>query len=182
MHGLRPFSHKRRLLHSPLNTVLGGLQTLPSILLVVLCASCSTPTPSLIDSIVPPYPNDLTSMSGSCSGPSLEEICDFSVSVLHTSRGEPISVLAMKRVAHINDEARWRVTDQIPFPALAENQFLATYDCRSGANRIWGLTAVVTYSRSDGYSPAVKWAYLLNHTTGKFLKYSPQGIACLTAA
>ena len=150
----------------------------PAAMLAFLSA-CST---NLIGTQVPPYADGVTSKSGSCAGPSLEELCAFSINVLYSSENHPIGILAAKRIRMNKDSVIWKVTDQIPSPEVHEDQLLATYDCRLDGNRVWGLIAVVDSSHSEqGYSPALDWAYLLDHSAGKLKQMPAKGIQCLTS-
>ncbi|CAN0540241.1 unnamed protein product, partial [Scytosiphon promiscuus] len=62
---------------------------------------------------VPPYPKGFTSKSGSCAGPSLKELCNFSVNVLESESGKALALFAAIRSGTIGSKAIWRVTDQL---------------------------------------------------------------------
>ena len=150
----------------------------PTAVLASLSA-CST---NLIGTQFPPYPDGMTSKNGSCAGPSSDELCAFSIDVLYSGENRPIGILAAKRIQKNKESAIWRVTDQIPSPELHDGQLLATYDCRLDGNRVWGLIAVVDSSHSEqGYSPALDWAYILDHSVGRLNQVSAKGVACLTS-
>ena len=151
----------------------------PTALFAGLISACST---NLVGTTVPPYPNGLASKSGSCTGPSLNQLCDFSVGILQSSDGKPVGVLARQSLKRIDDRPSWRVTDHIPWPNLSKQQVLATFDCRIDGKVVRGLIAVVQLpGDGTGYAPARVWARKLDYASGKFTTYSTEGIKCLVS-
>jgi hypothetical protein len=133
----------------------------------------------LVGSIVPPYPAGLSEQEGSCIGDKPDQPCEWGIGVLANAAGKKVQIVASSDAKRPEEKnARWRVTDAIPYPPVGKGLELAVATCRSSGAEDSSILAVVRSSKKE-WLQAAGWAYRLDRASGKFVKLSPQGIDCI---
>ena len=135
----------------------------------------------LVGSIVPPYPAGLSEQEGSCIGDKPDQPCEWGIGVLANAAGKKVQIYAASDAKPPEERnARWRVTDVLPYPTLGKGLDLAVAVCRSGGAEDSAILAVVRNAKRE-FLQATGWVYRLDRTSGKFVKLSPNGIDCINA-
>jgi hypothetical protein len=134
----------------------------------------------LVGSIVPPYPAGLSEQEGSCVGDKPGQPCEWGIGILANAAGKKVQIYAGSDATDGRKDARWRVTDVLPYPTLGKGLDLAVAVCRSGGAEDSAILAVVRNAKRE-FLQATGWVYRLDRTSGKFVKLSPTGIDCINA-
>lgn len=148
-----------------------------AIFLLLLFSSSVAYGDNFVGQEFPPYPDGYESKNGACIAHALglAHICDFSL--LELSKGKPRYILAAKKSGMHDKKPKWRITDQVPYPPIAEGQFLALGLCQINGEADHTVAAVVIES-DDKWVKAANWAIRVNLASGKIEKISPQGVEC----
>jgi hypothetical protein len=133
---------------------------------------------NLVGSTVPPYPAGLSEREGACIGDKPGLPCEWGLSVLVNAAGQKIQIVAGSDAKGQGMQARWLVTDAIPYPKLGKGMNFVMAMCRSGSAGDNSILAVVRDAKRE-FLPASGWAYRLDRTSGKFVKLDPKGIDCV---
>lgn len=141
----------------------------------------------LIGLTVPPYPHALRDIGGSCvsdrSG--YEHICDYSMGVLADGPEEaPVSryVIAARMAGREGQQARWLITDAVPYPRSEPGYHLQTGTCRLDGREDDRVIAVVRDSLEGELLKDVLWAQRLELPDGKFTPLDSTKVDCLNEA
>ncbi len=158
-------------------------------LLLLLCCLCATTAldahEPLVGRILPPYPDGLRELEGSClsDSPDFARICDYGIAVLGRADedgGERIllHVVAQRSLPHEGKEPRWEVTDAMPYPPSGPGYFLQISTCRLDGFDDLRITALVRHDGTSGYSNDVTWARRLDFDSGRLVEVDPARVDC----
>ncbi|GAA4860343.1 hypothetical protein [Luteimonas vadosa] len=140
----------------------------------------------LVGRVLPPYPDGLRELEGTCLSDStdLERACDFGIAVLGTATedgGERtlLHVVAQRSLPHDGREPRWEVTDAVDYPPVAPGYFLQVSTCRFDGADDARIAALVRHDPASEYSTDVAWARQLDFASGRLLELDPLRVDCL---
>jgi len=148
-----------------------------------VCATANADGPnSLVNKVVPAYPNGTEVYEASCISDALgaERGCEIAIEVLKVKDGNPISILAKKVIKNNlqgTSQSQWLITDKIEYPKIDAGESLVLTQCRLNGKLDRTILAVVVDSKTEWL--AVKgWARKVDLSTGKFLVINSSGIQC----
>ena len=161
--------------------------TLAAVLALALCAPpVRAEDGSLIGIAMPPYPDGLRELQGTCLSDSDEyaRVCDYGIAVLGTMDdpdrdATPRHVVAQRSLGRDDDQPRWRVTDAQPYPPAAAGDFLQIGTCRVDGDNDRNLAALVRHDAEAEYSADVTWALRLDFASGRLQEIDPARVDCL---
>lgn len=141
----------------------------------------------LIGKTVPPYPEGLQDVGGSCLSDSAdpEHVCDFSIGLLADagtdSNAEPVLryVVAGRMAGREGPLALWKITDMQPYPKVGKGFFWQAGSCRVDKVDDAKLIAVVRQDTEQEYLTDVAWARRLDLKSGKFSVVDPVRVDCV---
>lgn len=148
--------------------------------LASVVAARQAPALPAIGSIVPPYPDGLTSLGGACVGPpgSATE-CAVGIGTLGLEGGgAPVAIYA-GRQAGDDAESRplWTVTDVIRVPTIPDDRFLNYSTCRT--ERAGLHPVAVMRSGSGEITPeSGAWTAALDRDSGRFVEIARAAVIC----
>jgi len=141
---------------------------------------------SLVGLTLPPYPEGLGELQGTCLSDSeeYERICDYAIAVLGRQDdpdrdATPFHVVAQRSLGRDGDLPRWRVTDALPYPHAAAGYFLQIGTCRVDGTDDGNVAALVRHDTDAEYSGDVTWARRLDFDSGRLQEIEPARIDCL---
>ncbi|WP_454829263.1 hypothetical protein [Pseudoxanthomonas wuyuanensis] len=164
-----------------------------SLLLVVSGAGWAS---ELIGRTVPPYPDGLQDIGGSCLSDSsdYERVCDYSIGLLAGTvaaeaemevgaEAEPVPryIVAARLAGRDGQQALWEITDAQPYPKVGERFHLQTGSCRADGNDDGKLAAVVRQDPTHEFLTDVAWARRLDLASGKFVPVTGK-VDCINEA
>ena len=141
----------------------------------------------LIGKTVPPYPEGLRDVGGSCLSDSAdpEHVCDFSIGLLADKGsdpdGEPVLryVVAGRMAGRDVPLALWKITDVQAYPKTAKGFFWQAGSCRVDKVDDAKVIAVVRQGAEQEYLTDVAWARRLDLQSGKFSVIDPARVDCI---
>jgi hypothetical protein len=145
----------------------------------------------LVGLTVPPYPDALEDMGGSCVSDSTayEHVCDYSVSVLAAPSADPEAgpvprfVVAGKMAGRDGNRARWQITDAQPYPRGRQDYYLQFGTCRIDRQPDARVAALVRQHANDGeWLRDVAWAGRLELPAGRFTALDAGSVDCINTA
>lgn len=156
-----------------------------------LLAPLSITASDLVGQVVPPYPEGLDELGGSCVSESSDHarVCDYSVGVLASRPAddaqEPVSrfVIAGKMAGRDGDRARWEITDALPYPGGKRGYYLQFGTCRVNGQDDPRVAAIVR--QNDGAQEWLKdiaWAGRLELPAGRFTALDVKAVDCINEA
>ena len=145
---------------------------------------------SLVGRAMPPYPDDLRELQGTCLSDSDEyaRVCDYGIAVLGTidstiddpdRDATPRHVVAQRNLGRDGDQPRWRVTDALPYPQAAPGYFLQIGTCRVDGVDDGNVAALVRHRADAEQSGDVAWARRLDFASGRLQEIDPGRVGCL---
>lgn len=158
---------------------------------LVLLASLTLPMTAgaadLVGKTMPPYPEDLREVGGSCLSDSADpaHICDYSIGVLADAVADPEAdavlryVVAGRMAGRDGPLALWKITDAQPYPKVAKGFFWQAGSCRVDKVEDVKLVAVVRQDSGHEYLTDVAWARRLDLQSGKFSVIDPARVDCI---
>ncbi len=164
---------------------LGWLSWVPAL------ALAGDPAPDdLIGRIVPPYPEGLEEVGGSCvaGGAGHEHVCDFSIALWAKTPVEPgvapdyRYLVAGRLAGRDSQQARWQITDAMPYPVKAAGHHLQFGNCRLAGKDSPGLLAIVGDDGDKEMLDRVAWAGRLRVPDGTFEHIPTKGVDCYNEA
>lgn len=161
----------------------------------------------LIGRVVPPYPQGLQDIGGSCLSDSsdYERICDYSIGLLAEvaanpngdpdgdSNGDPVDepgsdaeavpryIVAGRLAGRDGQQALWEITDALPFPKAGKQFHLQIGSCRANGNDDGKVVAIVRQDLKNELLTDVAWARRLDLASGKFMPVSGK-VDCINEA
>lgn len=141
----------------------------------------------LIGMTVPPYPNGLRDVGGSCLSDSKdpEHVCDFSIGLLADAGNDPNLepvlryVVAGRMVGRDGPLALWKLTDAQTYPKVGKEYFWQAGSCRVDKVDDGKVVAVVRQGGEHEYLTDIAWARRLNLESGKFSTIDPVRVDCI---
>ena len=141
----------------------------------------------LIGKTVPPYPEGLQDVGGSCLSDSIdpEHVCDFSIGLLadaHTDpEAEPVLryVIAGRMAGREGPIALWKITDAQAYPKVAKGFFWQAGSCRVDKVDDAKVIAIVRQDAELEYLTDIAWARRLDLKSGKFSVLDPARVDCI---
>jgi hypothetical protein len=141
----------------------------------------------LIGKTVPPYPEGLQDVGGSCLSDSddPEHVCDFSIGLLADastdSSAEPMLryVVAGRMAGREGPLALWKITDVQTYPKTGKGFFWQAGSCRVDKVDDAKVIAVVRQGAEQEYLTDVAWARRLDLKSGKFSVIDPARVDCI---
>lgn len=141
----------------------------------------------LIGKTVPPYPEGLQDVGGSCLSDSAdpEHVCDFSIGLLADagtdSNAEPVLryVVAGRMAGREGPLALWKITDMQPYPKVGKGFFWQAGSCRVDKVDDAKVIAVVRQDTEQEYLTDVAWARRLDLKSGKFSVVGAARVDCV---
>lgn len=134
----------------------------------------------LIGSIVPPYPNHMSSNMGSCI-PHGDEFCAYSIASLSKDDGSVVAVLAKQFINDIAGEPSWKIIDMLDAPAQNDGLIWAFEECHIDGAQDFSVVGLVSYKDMGGWLEADKtiWAVQLDVSTQKLVMPEPSRVECI---
>ena len=164
-----------------------GLRSLAPWLLLVL-ASPAAAAQELVGRSVPPYPDGLAPVLGSCMSESSdpERICDFSLAVIGSRDGDAVTprfVVAERNAGYDGASPRWEVTDAVPYPATDKDRYFQVGSCRVDGRDDPRVGALVRHTDATRERITdVAWAVRLELPEGRLAAVDPGAVDCLNEA
>lgn len=130
--------------------------------------------------IIPPYPDGLTSLGGACVGPpgSTRE-CVVSIGTLDPEGGGAPIALYSGRQAGQDGEGRlfWTVTDIIGLPTIPDGHFLNYSMCRTDLAGLHPV-AVMRGGSAEVTPESTTWTAALELDSGRFVEIAAAAMTC----
>lgn len=141
----------------------------------------------LIGKTMPPYPQGLRELGGSCLSESTDpaHVCDFSIGLLGDAEADPEAeplpkyVVAGRMAGREGPLALWKITDAQPYPKVAKGYYWQAGSCRVDKVDDGKVIAVVQQSSEQEYLADVAWARRLDLDSGKFAILDPARVDCI---
>lgn len=137
-----------------------------------------------IGRVVPPFPEGFRSNTGGCvgSGSNAEQICARSIGTVDDADDRSVRLYAAELAGRNGNEARWRITDLVPYPKLQRGERVSISTCTVDAVADPGAIAVVDTAVEDALAretfAAVRWAVRLDRASGRFVDLDPRRVQC----
>lgn len=143
-------------------------------------------TAALVGSEVPPWPDGLRELSGTCVSPSDDpaQVCSHGIAVVGRMPADadasavPVLVAATRSLGRDGGLPRWRVTDVLPHPQAGDGDYVQSATCRVGGVDDGGVVALVGDDAEAERLPA-RWARRLDFASGRFAEIDPATVDCL---
>lgn len=136
----------------------------------------------LVGRTVPPYPNGLESLIGSCVGDTEagEDICAWSIATINRESGEAVGLYAARTAGNQADGAPlWQVTSELPIPAIGSGYDVVIGECRNAEVPDQTIAAIARPNPDGEYSDEVAWAAQLDRGTGALTAIDAATVDCL---
>lgn len=158
---------------------------------IVLLALATLPMAAgaveMIGKTVPPYPEGLRDVGGSCLSDSTDpaHVCDFSIGLLADAGTDPGAepvlryVVAGRMAGREGPLALWKITDAQVYPKAGKGYFWQAGSCRVDKVNDGKVIAVVRQGAEQEYLTDVAWARRLDLNSGKFSVIDPKRVDCV---
>ena len=158
-----------------------------ALLLLVLPLGVNAVEHELVGKTMPPYPEGLREVGGICLADSNNSgaVCDYSIGLLADTSNDPDAAAVMRYVVAGRIEGRdgtialWKITDALPYPAVARDYYWQAGSCRVDQVEDSKIIAVLRHDLEQEYSGDVAWARRLDLGSGKFVKVDPKRVDCI---
>lgn len=137
-----------------------------------------------IGRVVPPFPEGFRSNTGGCvgSGSNAEQICARSIGTIDDADDRSVRLYAAELAGHNGNEARWKITDVVPYPKLLRGERVSISTCTVDGAADAGAIAIVDTAVEDAQAretfAAVRWAVRLDRVSGRFVDLDPRQVQC----
>ena len=163
---------------------------MPGLWVLALLAGGATGASGLVGRSVPPYPDGLQDVLGSCLSPSHDptRACEFSIHVLAdpVAAQDPLAaprfIIAARNAGYDGSHPRWTVTDQAPYPDVGEGWFVHLGNCQVDGRDEPALVAVVREGSRAQWLDEVAWARRLDFAEGRFVQVDTAKVRCANEA
>ena len=158
----------------------------PALLLAALPAVAGD-AGQLVGKIMPPYPDGLRDIGGSCLSDSDDpaHVCDYSIGLLADASddadAEPVMryVVTGRMAGREGQRALWKITDAQDYPKVAKGFHWQAGSCRLDKIGDAAIIAVVRHDFEAEYLSGIAWARRLDLKTGKFSVIDPARVDCI---
>lgn len=140
----------------------------------------------LVGTRIPPYPDGLSEVSGSCisGGEGLEHACDYGIAVLGRSNGDATAAELVYLVGSRNSDTKagnpvWDITDALDVPTADGGYLLQFGDCRADDQPAPGVVALARHDGSSEFSSDIAWARRYDTASGKFEAIDTATVRCI---
>lgn len=139
---------------------------------------------SWIGRVVPPFPEGFRSNTGGCvgSGSNAEQICARSIGTVDDAEDRSVRLYAAELAGRNGNEARWKITDLVPYPKLQRGERVSISTCTVDGVADAGAIAIVDTAVEDALAretfAAVRWAVRLDRASGRFVELDPRQVQC----
>lgn len=140
---------------------------------------------ALIGSRMPPYPDGLSEIVGSCvpGADGLDHICDYALAVLGrgergTDRAQGLYLVGQRNTDSGAEQPVWDITDALPMPA-ADGYELQLVGCRIDGQPAPGLVALIRHAGGEEYGADIAWARRYDTASGRFVDVGQARIDCV---
>ncbi|MET0656281.1 MAG: hypothetical protein ABWX88_10850 [Pseudoxanthomonas sp.] len=141
----------------------------------------------LIGKTVPPYPEGLQDIGGSCLSDSADpaHVCDFSIGLLADATADPNFeatpryVVAGRMAGREGPLALWKITDAQAYPKVGKGYFWQAGSCRVDKVEDAKVIAVVRQGTEGEYLTDIAWARRLDLKSGTFAVLDPSRVDCV---
>jgi len=155
-----------------------------------LLASTPTAAADLVGKVMPPYPDGLEELGGSCVSASTDRarVCDYSVGVLASppdasGLSVPRYVVAGRLAGRDGPRARWEITDAVPYPAGRQDYYLQFGTCRVEGKDDPRVAAIVRqHDTATEWLKDVAWAGRLRLPDARFDVLDARAVDCINEA
>ncbi|QWF18214.1 hypothetical protein [Lysobacter capsici] len=137
-----------------------------------------------IGKVVPPFPDGFKSNTGGCvgTGRSAEQICARSIGTIDDNEDRSLKFYAAELVGRIGNEARWKITDVVPYPKLLRGERVSISTCMIDGISDPGVIAIID-TLVEGAAArerfdASRWAVRLDRRKGRFVEVKPTEVSC----
>jgi hypothetical protein len=159
---------------------------LPALLLITLPAVAG-PAGQLVGKTLPPYPDGLRDVGGSCLSDSDDpmHVCDYSIGLLADASddadADPVMryVVAGRMAGRDGQRALWKITDAQDYPKVTRGFHWQAGSCRLDKVNDAAIIAVVRHDPEQEYLSGITWARRLDLKTGKFVALDPAHVDCV---
>lgn len=156
-------------------------------LLLWLALPQATGAAELVGETMPPYPEGLREVGGTCLSDSADtrHVCDYSIGLLADASEDPVAEPVMRYVTagrlfgRDGPLALWKVTDAQDYPEVAKGFFWQAGTCRVDKLDDPTVIAVVRQGLEQEYLANVAWARRLDLKSGKFAIIDPARVDCI---
>ncbi|MGN7919652.1 hypothetical protein [Lysobacter sp. 22409] len=165
-----------------------ALRTSAMVALLCMVVPCPAGEPNgsetWIGRVVPPFPDGFKSNTGGCvgSGRSAEQICARSIGTIDDAEDRSLKFYAAELVGRIGNEARWKITDVVPYPKLLRGERVSISTCVIDGVGDPGVIAVIDTAVENAEAremfEASRWAVRLDRNKGRFVEVRPTEVSC----
>lgn len=150
----------------------------------------STAPAGLVGQVVPPYPDGLQDIGGSCVSDSIDpaHVCDHAITVLADADGDPERepvpryVIAGRMAGRDGPRARWEITDAVPYPSNQPGYYLQFGSCRLNRQGDHRVAAMVRQHGMQPWLTDIAWAGRIELSSGRFTVLDAKAVDCLNEA
>lgn len=143
---------------------------------------------ALIGMRVPPYPDGLLDIVGTCipGGEGLDHVCDYGMTVLGRGDRDAGTARGVYLVGSRNTDTAaarpvWEITDAVDMPA-SDGYRLQIADCRIDGQPSRDLAALVRHEGGQEYSADITWARRYDTASGEFVELGDAKVDCVDPA
>jgi len=143
---------------------------------------------ALIGMRVPPYPDGLLDIVGSCipGGEGLDHVCDYGMTVLgrgdrDAGTAQGVYLVGSRNTDTAADSPVWEITDAVDMP-VSDGYQLQIADCRIDGQPSRGVAALVRHGDGGEYSADIAWARRYDTASGKFVETGDAKVDCVDPA
>lgn len=141
---------------------------------------------NLVGKMMPPYPDGLDELQGSClsGGPDRTQICDHSIAVLGHRPSDPARtpvsrwIVSARNLDREARQPRWFVTDAVAAPKPRAGYDLQIASCRIDGTEAPNVIAFVRH-REDEISRDVRWAWQYDLAAGELAPVDVKRVDCI---
>ncbi|MEL1263565.1 hypothetical protein [Pseudoxanthomonas putridarboris] len=158
--------------------------------LTSLLASTGSPGAELVGRVVPPYPDGLQDVGGSCVSDSSDplRVCEYAITLLASApvdapgEPEPRYLIAGRMAGREGAHARWQVTDAVPYPDAVPGYYLQFGTCRLDGQDDSRVAAIVRQHGMQEWLKDIAWAGRIELPAGRFTVLDAKAVDCINEA
>lgn len=142
---------------------------------------------TLIGKTVPPYPDGLAEVGGSCVPvPGSVRLCDFGLQMVGSPAADGGAAMARYLIATSNttpdaEKPSWKVIDAVDAPTLEPGTDMQLGGCRLDGKDDGGLVVAIRHGAKEG-DTVIRWARHFDPAAGKLAEVDVARVACADPA
>lgn len=141
---------------------------------------------ALVGLEVPPYPDGLEEITGTCISPSTDpaQVCSHGIGVIGRASANParsampLYIVANRSAGRDGATARWIVTDAIAHPPAEEGAWVQAGTCAVDGKDDARVVALVA-DQPDAERLRASWARRMDFDSGRFGEVDPATVDCI---